>query len=158
MSVQSALDQLTTYRAQNTRASQDIFEKGALILQKNALHKMGDEGTSAHLAPDSVHAHILICMGRLGVSGTARTRCDRRRSIGCCGRTYVYSGIERLRSHMPRRPQQCLRTLSDKFPGSPRVDCLTGIRMEASETPDISLKYYAELLEADPTNAVCGPA
>ena len=30
--------------------------------------------------------------------------------------------------------------------------------MEAIETPDISLKYYAELLEADPTNAVCGPA
>ena len=28
--------------------------------------------------------------------------------------------------------------------------------MEATETPDISLKYYGELLEADPTNAVCG--
>jgi hypothetical protein len=157
MSVQSALDQLTTYRAQNTRASQDIFEKGALILQKNALHKMGDEGTSAHSAPDSVHARILICMGRLGVSGTARTRCDRRRSIGCCGRTYTYSGSNGC-AHTCPVDQQCLRTLSDKFPGSPRVDCLTGIRMEASETPDISLKYYAELLEADPTNAVCGPA
>ena len=30
--------------------------------------------------------------------------------------------------------------------------------MESIETPDISLKYYAELLEADPVNAVCGPA
>ena len=27
--------------------------------------------------------------------------------------------------------------------------------MEATESPDIALKYYAELLEADPTNAVC---
>ena len=157
MSVQSALHQLATYRAQNTRASQDIFDKGALILQKNALHKMGDEGTSGHLAPDSVHVHKLIYIGRLGVSGTARARGDRRRTIGRCGRTYVYSRIERLCSHTPRRRQQCLRTLSDKFPVSPRVDCLTGIRMEATETPDISLKYYAELLEADPTNAVCGP-
>lgn len=47
--------------------------------------------------------------------------------------------------------------LNDKFPSSPRVDCLTGIRMEATETPEISLKYYAELLEADPTHAVCEP-
>lgn len=48
MSVQSALDQLANYRAQNTRASQDVFEKGARILQKNVLYQMGDEGTSAH--------------------------------------------------------------------------------------------------------------
>ena len=27
--------------------------------------------------------------------------------------------------------------------------------MEATETPETALKYYAELLEADPTNAVC---
>lgn len=33
--------------------------------------------------------HIFICMDRLGVSGTTRTRCDRRRTIGRCRRTYV---------------------------------------------------------------------
>lgn len=27
--------------------------------------------------------------------------------------------------------------------------------MEATEAPEVALKYYAELLEADPTNAVC---
>lgn len=27
--------------------------------------------------------------------------------------------------------------------------------MEATEPPEIALKYYTELLEADPTNAVC---
>ena len=53
--------------------------------------------------------------------------------------------------------QQCLRTLGDKFPGSPRVDRLTGIRMEATESPETALKYYAESLEADPTNAVRVP-
>ncbi|KAG9310208.1 TPR-like protein, partial [Chiua virens] len=113
MNVQSALDQLATYRAQNTRISQDIFEKGALILQKNVLHKMGDESWS-FLEQLALAA---IDVGRLEVS------------------------------------DQCLRTLNDKFPGSPRVECLTGIRMEATETPEVALKYYAELLEADPTNA-----
>ena len=50
MSVQRASDQLATYRAQNTRASQDIFEKGTLILQKkNVLHKMGDDSMSSSL-------------------------------------------------------------------------------------------------------------
>ncbi|KIJ64762.1 hypothetical protein HYDPIDRAFT_111357 [Hydnomerulius pinastri MD-312] len=48
---------------------------------------------------------------------------------------------------------QCLQLLSDKFPGSPRVDCLAGIRMEATEPPEVALKYYAELLEADSANA-----
>ncbi|KAI9567671.1 TPR-like protein [Boletus coccyginus] len=113
MSVRSALDQLATYRAQNARASQDIFEKGALILQKNVLHKMGDESW-AFLEQLALAA---IDVGRLDVA------------------------------------DQCLRMLNDKFPSSPRVDCLTGIRMEATETPEISLKYYAELLEANPTNA-----
>ncbi|KAN0094500.1 hypothetical protein V8E55_002787 [Tylopilus felleus] len=113
MSVQSALDQLATYRTQNTRASQDIFQKGALVLEKNALFKMGDESW-AFLEQLALAA---IDVGRLDVA------------------------------------DQCLRMINDKFPGSPRVDCLTGIRMEATETPDIALKYYAELLEADPTNA-----
>ncbi|KAF8128535.1 TPR-like protein [Boletus edulis] len=113
MSVQAALDQLATYRTQNTRASQDIFEKGALVLEKHVVHKMGDEcwGFLEQLALAAID------VGRLDVA------------------------------------DECLRTLNAKFPGSPRVDCLTGIRMEASEAPDIALKYYAELLEADPTHA-----
>ncbi|KAH7915910.1 TPR-like protein [Hygrophoropsis aurantiaca] len=48
---------------------------------------------------------------------------------------------------------QCLQLLSEKFPDSPRVECLTGIRMEASSSPEIALKYYSELLEADSANA-----
>ncbi len=50
--------------------------------------------------------------------------------------------------------QRCLKLISDRFPGSPRVDCLTGIRMEATEPPEIALRYYEELLEADPANSV----
>ncbi|KAG6336660.1 hypothetical protein ID866_2441 [Astraeus odoratus] len=47
---------------------------------------------------------------------------------------------------------QCLKQLSDKFPQSPRVDCLRGIRMEASAPPEDALRYYDELLEADAIN------
>ena len=44
MDLPSALQTLATYRAQNTRASQETFEKGVVILQNNAAIKMGDEG------------------------------------------------------------------------------------------------------------------
>lgn len=93
---------------------------------------------------------------RLGVSRTACARCDRRWTTGRRGRTYSVLENQMVALTLLRRRQQCLRMINDKFPGSPRVDCLTGIRMEATETPDIALKYYAELLEADPTNAVRG--
>jgi hypothetical protein len=55
---------------------------------------------------------------------------------------------------LTRSTQQCLQLIADKFPNSPRVDCLTGIRMEATESPETALKYYADILEADSANAV----
>ncbi|KAI6041501.1 TPR-like protein [Pisolithus marmoratus] len=112
MSVHSALQELARYRAQNKRASQEVFEKGTLILQKNAHRKMGDE------VWDFLEQLVLaaVDVGRLDVA------------------------------------DQCLRQLSDRFPQSPRVDCLAGIRLEASEPPETALKYYSERLEADPTN------
>ncbi|KAJ7291138.1 hypothetical protein C8J57DRAFT_1429703 [Mycena rebaudengoi] len=48
---------------------------------------------------------------------------------------------------------QSLKQLSNRFPKSPRVEVLTGIRMEATESPEVVLQYYAELLDADPANA-----
>ncbi|KAJ7177956.1 hypothetical protein C8R46DRAFT_889118 [Mycena filopes] len=48
---------------------------------------------------------------------------------------------------------QCLKQLSERFPDSPRVDVLTGIRMEATQPPDVVLKYYTEQLDLDPANA-----
>lgn len=108
----SALEELAKYRVQNRRASQEVFEKGTSVLQKNGHSKMGDE------VWDFLEQLALaaIDVGRLDVA------------------------------------DQCLRRLSDKFPQSPRVDCLAGIRLEASEPPETALKYYSELLEADPTN------
>ena len=50
--------------------------------------------------------------------------------------------------------KECLRLLVAKFPESPRVDVLAGIRMEATEAPATCLTYYEGLLEADPANAV----
>ncbi|KAJ6511393.1 hypothetical protein C8R47DRAFT_732740 [Mycena vitilis] len=48
---------------------------------------------------------------------------------------------------------QCLEQLSQRFPESPRVDVLTGIRMEATQSPDVVLQYYDRLLDADSANA-----
>ncbi|KAF9259910.1 TPR-like protein [Marasmius fiardii PR-910] len=48
---------------------------------------------------------------------------------------------------------ECLHKLSDKFPGSTRVDVLAGIRIEASESPEVALKFYDEILKEDSANA-----
>ncbi|KAI0733251.1 TPR-like protein [Fomitopsis betulina] len=48
---------------------------------------------------------------------------------------------------------QCLQLIVDRFPGSPRADVLQGLRMEATEPLEVSLKFYDELLEADESNA-----
>ncbi|KAG7096427.1 hypothetical protein E1B28_003864 [Marasmius oreades] len=48
---------------------------------------------------------------------------------------------------------ECLHKLSDKFPGSTRVDVLAGIRIEASESPEIALKFYDDILKDDSANA-----
>ncbi|KAF9530621.1 tetratricopeptide repeat domain 35 [Crepidotus variabilis] len=47
---------------------------------------------------------------------------------------------------------QCLTKLSVKFPESPRVDVLNGIRMEATESPEKVLAYYDHLMKIDPAN------
>jgi hypothetical protein len=50
--------------------------------------------------------------------------------------------------------QECLEELAKNFPDSPRVNVLTGIRMEASEPADIVLKFYNEQLKEEAANAV----
>ncbi|CAK5263360.1 unnamed protein product [Mycena citricolor] len=47
---------------------------------------------------------------------------------------------------------KCLQQLSDQFRDSPRVEVLTGIRMEASEPAETVLQYYTQLLDADEAN------
>ena len=51
--------------------------------------------------------------------------------------------------------QECIRALADKFPESPRVHCLVGIRLEAKGPLEAALKYYEDLLADDESNAVC---
>ncbi|THV05744.1 TPR-like protein [Dendrothele bispora CBS 962.96] len=48
---------------------------------------------------------------------------------------------------------ECLEELAKTFPGSTRVNVLTGIRMEASESPEIVLKFYDDQLQEDSSNA-----
>lgn len=50
--------------------------------------------------------------------------------------------------------QRCIKYLVDKFGDSPRVEVLSGIRIEATEKPETALEYYNKLLEGDPTNSV----
>ena len=62
-------------------------------------------------------------------------------------------------SHRPCVPsddevQRCIKHLVDKFGDSPRVEVLSGIRIEAMGKPDTALEYYNRLLENDPTNSV----
>ncbi|KAJ7808030.1 TPR-like protein [Mycena olivaceomarginata] len=47
-----------------------------------------------------------------------------------------------------------LKQLADRFPESPRVDVVAGIRLEVTESPDVLLQYYTQLLDADSANAV----
>ncbi|KAI0089413.1 hypothetical protein BDY19DRAFT_889264, partial [Irpex rosettiformis] len=49
--------------------------------------------------------------------------------------------------------EHALRILVDKFPGSPRVEVLSGIILENKETPTKALAYYNELLKEDSSNA-----
>ncbi|KAF9078427.1 hypothetical protein BDP27DRAFT_1206517 [Rhodocollybia butyracea] len=112
MSLSSALETLANYRAHNTRASQDIVDKGKPLLN-NAASKLGDDAWSflEQLALAAIE------IGDLDVA------------------------------------DECLRQLGEKFPESPRVDILSGIRIEATERPEIALKFYDDLLEADSSNA-----
>lgn len=44
--------------------------------------------------------------------------------------------------------------LGEKFPDSPRMDVLNGIRIEASQTVNVILAYYDEVMKASPSNGV----
>lgn len=48
-----------------------------------------------------------------------------------------------------------MNRLATEFLGSPRVQCLEGILKEANESPQDALRFYNQVLEADPSNAVC---
>jgi hypothetical protein len=50
--------------------------------------------------------------------------------------------------------QVCISELIKRFPESPRVDCLHGLRIEAGGRLEDALKFYNIILEADESNAV----
>ncbi|KAK0441684.1 hypothetical protein EV421DRAFT_1812150 [Armillaria borealis] len=103
MSLSSALKTLANYRAHNTRASQDVVDKGSIILKSNGARKLGDDSW-AFLEQLALAA---IDIGRLDVV------------------------------------DECLKRLSDKFPGSPR----------ATQSPETVMKFYDALLAEDSANA-----
>lgn len=53
--------------------------------------------------------------------------------------------------------QDCIERLDDRFPDSPRVLVLQGMRREAAGKFEDALKLYDLILEQDETNAVSTP-
>ncbi|KAJ7057100.1 hypothetical protein C8F01DRAFT_1153418 [Mycena amicta] len=107
----TALEQLSTFRTNNSRSSQETFKHASKIIKSS--YSTGDDGWA-------VLEQLFLAavdIGRLDVA------------------------------------DQCLKQLSERFPDSPRVDVLTGIRMEATESPEVVLQFYNRLLEADSANA-----
>ncbi|KAL0946209.1 hypothetical protein HGRIS_012468 [Hohenbuehelia grisea] len=113
MSLSVALQKLAAYRKSNTRKSQETFQNGLLVLEKNGVSSLGDDSWS--FLEQLTLASIDV--GKLDVA------------------------------------DRCLEQLAEKFPASPRVDVLVGIRMEATEPFDTVMNYYAEVLDADSANA-----
>ncbi len=87
MSVESALQQLASYRLKNTRESQDTFEKGLIILKSGKAAKLGDE--RMHVWHVLFHKRntnnqgVLIRMGIAGAAGTSRYRHWQARCSRC---------------------------------------------------------------------------
>ncbi|KIJ43821.1 hypothetical protein M422DRAFT_75479 [Sphaerobolus stellatus SS14] len=48
---------------------------------------------------------------------------------------------------------ECLEQLTEGFPGSPRVECLKGLRIEADNKPIEAIRFYEAALQEDDTNA-----
>jgi hypothetical protein len=48
MDLPSALQKLAAYRTKDTRASQDTFDNGLVVLKTNAVSKMGHESEPCH--------------------------------------------------------------------------------------------------------------
>ena len=48
MSLQSALEKLASFRANNTRESHETFEKGLFVLNSGKTTKLGDDGEEIH--------------------------------------------------------------------------------------------------------------
>ena len=55
MALSSALERLAAYRTNNTRASQDTFDAGAVVLKSGSAAKLGDDGAplSTPITPPS---------------------------------------------------------------------------------------------------------
>ncbi|KAF8180126.1 hypothetical protein BJ912DRAFT_855370 [Pholiota molesta] len=113
MSLQSALHKLASFRTNNTRESQETFQKGLIVLKSAKPATLGDEGWA--FLEQLLLASIDV--GRLDIA------------------------------------DQCLKQLTDKFPDSPRVDVLRGIRLESTQNPSAILAYYDDLLRINPSNA-----
>ena len=152
LSLPQALQRLADFRATDRRASQETFDHGVLALKNNAHGKMGDEsgGRGRFSIVDSQLTSGLTGWAFLEQLALASIDIGRVDVADVCLFVHFWFCL----ALNERRGQRCLQLLSNKFPGSPRVDCLTGIRMEATESTEVVLNYYNDRLRVDPANGV----
>ncbi|CDO72111.1 hypothetical protein BN946_scf184962.g54 [Trametes cinnabarina] len=136
MEVTFALQKLAAYKPRQSRKSKETFESGLALLEHGSYAKKGETGW------DEVEKLALAALDQ----GNTEVADVRTFALSI----YVTPPDAAVALYAPQR---CLKILADKFPDSPRVDVLTGIRMEATERPEVVLRYYDELLEEDSSRA-----
>jgi hypothetical protein len=79
--VASALQKLATYRTQNNRASQEIFDRGVIVLKSDVAKKMGEEGACVAEAgsPSDCLTAKMCRVGFLGTTCFSSNRCRENR-------------------------------------------------------------------------------
>jgi hypothetical protein len=77
--VASALQKLATYRNQNSRASQETFDKGVIVLKSNVANKMGEEGACTMYLGMTINPHNCRRLGLPGATSFSSNRCRENR-------------------------------------------------------------------------------
>ncbi|PAV17801.1 TPR [Pyrrhoderma noxium] len=129
-----ALQELASFRIKNSRRSQEVVDLG-LALLANSRRK----ASSNSIASTSSGSSILASSGISSLEEDSAWIEQLALAAIDVGRLDI--------------ADECIEALAEKFPGSPRVVVLVGIRKEASLPAESALAYYEELLAEDETNA-----
>ena len=168
-----SLQRLAAYQPRKGLKSKETYDSGLALLERGGYAGKGEEGASCpnilsgpELKRNEYHSGYTCMCTQAGIPWRS-SRSPPSTRTSSMWPTYVSLPLLALAPPPPPPPaprtytsaiscaQRCIKLLADKFPDSPRVSCLIGIRMEATEPPETALKYYDDLLETDPANSVC---
>lgn len=137
----AALQKLTSFRIQNARQSQEVVDAGLALLANSRRRKVvsGTAGQGSSSGPSKSSKRTLG--GGSGITGLE----EESAWLEQLALAAIDVGSLDV-------ADECIEALTEKFPGSPRVDILVGIRKEASLPAEVALAYYEGLLAADETH------